>query len=98
MAKDIQIAFREDPEIRRKAAAIVRSMGLDLSAALRMFLRQVVRTRTIPFRMESGFTLEGEKALMGAIREHEEDREAGRVKTFDSAKELFDDLERGRKG
>ncbi len=96
MAKDIQIAFREDPEIRRKATAIVRSMGLDLSAALRLFLRQVVRTKTIPLRLESGFTPAGERALFKAVKEHEKDRKAGRVKAYDSIKDLFDDLERGR--
>lgn len=96
MAKDIQIAFRESPEIKRRAAAIIRSMGLDLSAALRMFLRQVIRTKTIPLRMESGYSPEGERTIFEALREYEQDRKAGRVKTYGSTKDFFDDLDRGK--
>ncbi|MFH1263037.1 MAG: type II toxin-antitoxin system RelB/DinJ family antitoxin [Pseudomonadota bacterium] len=96
MAKEIQIAFREDPDIKRKAAAIVRSMGLDLSSALRMFLRQVIRTKSLPLRMESGYSQEGERAIFEALREFSMDRKAGRGRTYESTKEFFDDLANGK--
>jgi DNA-damage-inducible protein J len=93
MIKDDEIRFRENSEIKKKATAIIASMGLDLSSALRMFLRQVVKKRTIPFRLESGFSPEGERAILKAIEEHEEDRKTGKAKTYATAKELLDDLE-----
>ena len=93
MIKDDEIRFRENSEIKKRATAIINSMGLDLSSALRMFLRQVVKKKTIPFRMESGYTAQGEQEILSALEEHAKDRKAGKVKTYNNAKELFDDLE-----
>jgi len=91
--KDTEIRFRENTEIKKKAAEIFSSMGLDLSSGLRLFLRHIVKKKTIPFRMESGYTLEGEKEILKTLREHEEDRKTGKVKTYENAKDLFDDLD-----
>jgi len=82
MSKEAQIKFREETEIKRKAAAIFKSFGLDTSTAIRMFLRQVVRTRKIPLVLESGYTGEGERIILKAKRELDEDLKAGRVRSY----------------
>lgn len=96
MSKDTQVRFREDPKIKRKAAVIFRSMGLDISSACRAFLRQVIKTKSIPFRMESGLTPEGEQMILDADHQLTEDLKSGRAKVYDDTKALFDDLNRGK--
>lgn len=85
MPKDTQIKFREEAHIKRKAAAIFRSVGLDTSTAIRMFLRQVVKTKQVPLRMESGYTAKGEKAILKADRQIDEDMRSGRAKSYKDA-------------
>ena len=41
---------RLDPNLRNEAQAIFDSLGIDISSAVRMFLRQVVVERGMPFR------------------------------------------------
>ena len=94
MPRTSEIKLREDPEIKRKAATIFRAFGMDTSTAIRMFLRQVVRTKSIPFRMESGYTAAGERAILEAEQQLEEDIRAGQAKEYTSTKELLDDLVR----
>ena len=43
------INIRADSEIKRKAQEIFSSLGLDMSTAINLFLRQTVRQNDIPF-------------------------------------------------
>lgn len=43
------LQVRVDKETKERAAAIFESMGLDLSTAVRIFLRKVILTNGIPF-------------------------------------------------
>jgi len=92
MSRTTEIKFREEPKIKKRAAAIFRSFGMDTSTAIRMFLRQVVRTGSIPFRMESGYTAKGERAILDADQELEEDIKAGRAQAYTNLDEFFEDL------
>lgn len=40
-----------DPELKEQAQALFDSLGLSLSAAVNVFLRQAVREQAIPFRI-----------------------------------------------
>lgn len=44
------LQVRLDPNLRNEAQAIFDSLGIDISSAVRMFLRQVVVERGMPFR------------------------------------------------
>ena len=44
------LQVRLDPNLRNEAQAILDGLGIDISSAVRMFLRQVVVERGIPFR------------------------------------------------
>ncbi|MGT2739286.1 type II toxin-antitoxin system RelB/DinJ family antitoxin [Streptococcus pantholopis] len=43
------ITFKVDDEMKKEATELYKSMGLDLSSALRLFLKQSLVTRSIPF-------------------------------------------------
>ena len=40
-----------DPELKREAQALFEGLGLNLSTAVNIFLRQAVREQAIPFRI-----------------------------------------------
>ena len=40
-----------DPELKEQSQALFESLGLSLSAAVNIFLRQAVREQAIPFRI-----------------------------------------------
>jgi DNA-damage-inducible protein J len=51
MAASTTLTLRVDPDLKSKAEAVVSQLGLTLSAAVNVFLNQVVREQAIPFRL-----------------------------------------------
>ena len=47
--KDAIVRARIDPELKAQAAAVLKANGLELSDAIRLFLRQLVRGGGLPF-------------------------------------------------
>lgn len=47
-----QIAVRVDDELKKEATAIFNELGLDMSSAVKLFLKQSVLTRSIPFEVK----------------------------------------------
>ena len=52
MAKTANIYTRVDPEIKNQAEQILEQLGIPMSNAIGMFLKQVVLQRGIPFEMK----------------------------------------------
>ena len=48
------INIRVDDEIKKEAQDIFGAMGLDMTTAINVFLRQVIRQRSIPFTVTAG--------------------------------------------
>ena len=44
----VDVRSRVEPELKRDAAAILKAVGLDVSTAIRLFLRSVVDTGGLP--------------------------------------------------
>ncbi|MEX2784764.1 type II toxin-antitoxin system RelB/DinJ family antitoxin [Streptococcus sp. H49] len=60
------ITFKVDDEMKKEATELYKSMGLDLSSALRLFLKQSLVTRSIPFVIRAdGLTPIIEDSLKG---------------------------------
>jgi DNA-damage-inducible protein J len=51
MTKTLQIRLNED--LRAEAETVLQEIGLDVPSAVRLFLSQVVRTRSIPFELKA---------------------------------------------
>jgi len=49
MPKNASLNIRTTPEIKRGAEAILNDLGLNISSAVNLFLRQVINCRGIPF-------------------------------------------------
>ena len=73
MAKTDTITLRVNPELKREAEALCEEMGLTLSTAYTMFLKAVVRTRSIPFRVQASedpfWSEKNQKYLAESIQE-----------------------------
>jgi DNA-damage-inducible protein J len=89
MATNTQIQVRIDKKTKNQAKKIFESIGLDISSAIRMFLRQAINSGTIPYeiRDENGFTFKQIKELKKDLKDAKEN-----PKSFSSAKELINDI------
>lgn len=65
------IQIRIDEKTKKSAKKILENMGLDMSGAIKIFLKQVVIKKGLPFQVitENGFTLEFEMETLKAIQE-----------------------------
>lgn len=82
--KTADLRLRLEPELKDEAARILASAGLDLSVAIRLFLRHVVVHRGLPFAVR-----EPTAATAQAMRE----AQAIATPRFVNAQEVFDELE-----
>lgn len=53
MAKTAELKVRLEPQLKRKAAAVYKNWGLNLSDAVTVFLSQSVIEGGLPFQMEN---------------------------------------------
>ena len=54
---------RIDSKLKKDASKALKSMGLDLSTGVKLFLTQVVRTQSIPFELFTADNLPEERKL-----------------------------------
>lgn len=47
----VDVRSRVEPELKREAAAVLKAAGLDISTAIRLFLRGVVQQGGLPMDM-----------------------------------------------
>jgi DNA-damage-inducible protein J len=83
--KTTDVRSRIEPEIKNRATEVLASCGLNLSDAIRLFLRQVVAQEGLPFEI---------KAPNAKTRAAMLEARAMRTAKFDSAEALFDDLKK----
>lgn len=64
------VQLRVDDELKREASAVYEELGLDLSSAIRMFLKRSVAARGIPFAtvLESETSVSAAAALQTMTR------------------------------
>ncbi len=87
----VNMSIRMDKELKKQADAMLSDMGLNMTTAMNMFLRQVVRQGRIPFEIATDIP---NAQTVEAINEMD-DMLSGRIpaKRYSSTKELFEDLE-----
>ena len=79
-----------DEEIKPKAQAMLAEFGLDLSTAVNMFLRQMLREKAIPFEVRQEIPNATTRAAIAEVEEMERHPELS--KTYSSVDELMEDL------
>ena len=87
----VNMSIRMDTELKKQADAMFSDMGLNMTTAINMFLRQVVRQGRIPFEIATDIP---NAETVAAIKEMD-DMLSGKIpaKRYSSTKELFEDLE-----
>lgn len=86
MSNAINMSFRVDKDLKKKADELFKSLGMNTSVALNMFLTQSVREQSIPFTPTMRVP---NQKLLDAIEEVEAIEsgkiEAKRYKSFEDA-------------
>lgn len=84
----ISTNIKIDPALKQESQALFESLGLSLSTAVNMFLRQAVREQAIPFRVGAPIpNAETRKAIEDARNG------IGLSRGFTSVSELMEDLD-----
>ncbi len=86
--KTTDIRSRIEPELKDQASAILADCGLNISDAVRLFLRQVVAQQGLPFAIK-----QPNATTLAAMKEVDKMTKA----RFKTAKALFNDLEKNNK-
>ena len=87
----VNMSIRMDKELKKQADAMFSDMGLNMTTAMNMFLRQVVRQGRIPFEIATDIP---NAETVAAIKEMD-DMISGKIpaKRYSSVEELFEELE-----
>jgi DNA-damage-inducible protein J len=84
MANGAYIQARIDPQVKADAQNVLKSLGLSMSDAIGIYMRQIVLLRRIPFEL---------KLPNQATLEAVEQLESGKGVGFDTADDLLKDLD-----
>lgn len=88
------LQIRVDRKMKSDASKIFKSMGLDMSTGMKLFLAQVVNTKSIPFPvMSADYWPEEKKQELVRIAEKTlKDYKSGKIKAYDSIQEAHRDI------
>tara|TARA_Y100000031_G_C7913194_1_gene244804 strand:- start:101 stop:388 length:288 start_codon:yes stop_codon:yes gene_type:complete len=65
------IQLRIDDSTKRNASKVLDTLGLDMSTAIKLYLKQITLHKGLPFPLvtENGFTVQGESEILQAAEE-----------------------------
>lgn len=87
------VAFRTDRATKRQAEELFAAMGINLSAAINLFLAQSIRERQLPFQPGADVDRVPTRRLEAALMESDEILAGKRdAKSYESFGELLEDL------
>ena len=84
------ISIRMDSDLKAVAEALYEELGMNLSTALNIFVRQSLRERGIPFKITEGTP---SKETVSAMLEAERIAKDPNIKGYHDVNELFADLD-----
>ena len=84
------ISIRMDTELKAAAEALFEELGMNLSTAFNIFVRQSLREGGIPFMITQNTPT---KETVAALLEAERIAKDPSIKGFNNIKELFEDLD-----
>jgi len=88
------LQIRLDQKMKNEANKTFKSMGLDMSTGVKLFLAQVVNTKSIPFPVMSAdfWPEEKKRALVREAEKTLKDYKSGKIKGYDDVDEMFRDI------
>jgi DNA-damage-inducible protein J len=88
MSSTTNVSIRMDVNLKRDAENLFSDLGLNMTSALNMFIRQAVRTQSIPFEITRSPNAE----TVAAMKEAESLAHNPKVKGYSNLDELLGDL------
>jgi len=88
MSETTNVSIRMDVGIKKQAEELFADLGLNMTTALTMFLKQAIRTQGIPFEI----TRVPNSETLAAMLEAEKIANDPTVKGYNDLDELFKDL------
>ncbi len=85
--KTSNIIIRTDSELKQQAEILFKELGMNMSMAINIFLKQSVREQSLPFAV----TKKPNRRTMKAIKNSTKDKNLS--KNFHSVEEMFEDLD-----
>lgn len=83
------INIKVDPLIKSRAQKVAGKLGFSLSSLMKAYLRQLIKTKTVTFSVDSE---EPSEALIQMLKESRADIEAGRVISFKKPQDAVKNL------
>lgn len=84
------VNFKTEPRIKKEAQKVAKNLGFTLSGLLEGYLRHLIRTKEVHFRLDET----PNKYMKQALKESVEDIKAGRVVSFKDTKDALKYLEK----
>ena len=89
MNKTDNIIVRVEPKLKSKAEKMLADLGLNMADAINIYLKQIVLTESIPFKIEKPhYNAETMKVISDARRGK------NMSKVYDNADKMWEDIER----
>jgi DNA-damage-inducible protein J len=88
MGESTNVSIRMDTNLKKQAEELFSDLGLNMTVAMTMFLRQAIRTQGIPFEISRIPNAE----TIAAMKEAESIAHDPNVKGYTNLEELFRDL------
>ncbi|MBQ2837063.1 MAG: type II toxin-antitoxin system RelB/DinJ family antitoxin [Peptococcaceae bacterium] len=82
--------IRMDTEVKRKAQMIFAELGMDTTTAVNLFLRQVIRTQSIPFELKAELPNEETMEAIEEVRMMKQNPSMG--KRYQDVDTMMEDL------
>lgn len=86
----VNLSVRLDAELKREADALLSELGMNMTTAINLFLKQTVRNQSIPFSISMNTV--PNKATLAAMQEALEMERTGSGNAYRSIDELRKDL------
>lgn len=87
------IQVRIDEKTKKSAKKILNDIGLDMSSAIKIYLKQIILNKGIPFQLltENGLTLEQEREILQAAAEAKKGKNVTKAMSGKEALEFLKD-------
>jgi DNA-damage-inducible protein J len=84
------VSFRIDTDVKNQADKLFSELGMNMTTAFNIFLRQAIRDEGIPFSIHAG---KPNKETVAAMLEAERIANDPNTRRFTSVEELFEELD-----
>ena len=88
------VLIRIDDNLKKQAFKVFEQYGMTATQAVKMFLTEVANTRKIPLHLDYDEAHEPNEETQRAILESRADGAAGKLKSYSSNQEMYEDLKR----